>query len=177
MFKEGGRQITRLDELRAELHGYVGELNIVRDYSRILNDLLINQIEKNDDINKNMLEMNAVNMDPYNESGHNMNIENILNADKMLRYLDKLQIFNDVVVLAKEIYKNAREVKRITRQIKENTDNITAEINGPNRHIESNNNDVLTTTTRTGGRESISIKRTRRIKSRNRKSRNKKNRK
>ena len=169
MCKKGGREITRLDELRGELHGYVEELNKVRDYSRILNDLLINQIEKNDDINKNMLEMNAVNMDPYNESGHNMNIENILNADKMSRYLDKLQIFNDVVVLAKEIYKTAREVKRITRQIKKNTDNIRAEINGPNRHI-------LTTTT-TGGRESISIKRTRRIKSRNRKSRNKKNRK
>ena len=126
--------------------------------------------------------MNAVNMDPYNESGHNMNIENILNADKMSRYLDKLRIFNfnAVVELANIIYKNAREVKRITGQIKETTDNINnirAEINGPNRHIESNNNDVLTTPTRTGGRESISIKRTRRIKSRNRKSRNKKNRK
>ena len=168
MFTEGGRQITRLDELRGELHGYVEELNKLRHYSRILHDLLINQIEKNNDINKNMLEMNTVNMDPYNESGHNMNIENILNADKMSKYLDNLQIFNDVVVLAKEIYKTAREVKRITRLIKENTDNIRAELN------ESNPGEIELST---GGRESISIKRRRRIKNRNRKSRNKKNRK
>ena len=38
--------MTRLGELRRELNGYVEELNQVRNYSRILNDSLINQIEK-----------------------------------------------------------------------------------------------------------------------------------
>jgi len=165
MFKKGGTQITRLDELREELQGYVKELNTVKEYSKILHDMLMNKIEENDDINKYIIEMNVVNMDPYNESGHNMNIENILNADKMSRYLDKLKIFEDVNVLAREIYKNAREVKRITRLIKKNTDNIRAELGEPN-------NNVVNEPTRTGG--SSSIKRTRRIKSRNRKSRNRK---
>ena len=161
MFKKGGTQITRLDELRGELQGYVEKLNTVKDYSRILHEMLIYKVEEIDDINKYMLEMNVVNMDPYNESGHNMNIDNILNMDNMARYLDKLKIFNDIYLLDKEIYKNAHEVNRLRREIKENTDNIRAELGEPN-------NNVVNEPTRTGG--SSSIKRTRRIKSRNRKS-------
>ena len=161
MFKKGGTQITRLDELREELQGYVKELNTVKEYSKILHDMLMNKIEENDDINKYIIEMNVVNMDPYNESGHNMNIDNILNMDTMARYLDKLKIFNDIYLLDKEIYKNAHEVNSLRREIKENTDNIRAELGEPN-------NNVVNEATRTGG--SSSIKRTRRIKSRNRKS-------